>query len=503
VREQFLTGKFFVNSVKPSFFIRKIKELFGIDTRTLAVFRMALGAVVVTDLAIRATNLKSHYSDFGVLPRAVCLAEILQTWEWSFHFVSGQWTVQALLFAVAGVFALGLFFGYKTRWSAFLTWFFLGSLQTRNPMINQGGDILLRLLLFWSLFLPLGEKWSLDAGGKAPPRTVVSAGSVALLAQVLMVYVFSTALKTSPIWRTEGSAVYYALSLDSFVTSCGRSLLEYPRLPTILSWMTLWIEKYGPWAALIPFGPVRLAMVGVFWGLHLGFGWFLKVGLFPEICMAGWLAFIPAWFWERWVRPSEALDRWFERGRARLFSARTVVFKKPPAWRAPAGNVFVSLCLAYALAWNVRTVDFDRHSRRFPTSLNFIGYLLHLDQKWGMFGPHPMLNDGWWVAPGRLRDGREIDVIQGAGPVTWGKPLPGEFPDRGDRWRKYMTNLLDPAFGNPFLAYGRSLCRDWNGRHNGSDQLMTFQIYYIQETTLPDFRPPHPQKIRKWSHTCF
>ena len=47
----------------------KVGELFGADLRSLAVFRVVLAALVLTDLASRATDLYAHYTDRGVLPR--------------------------------------------------------------------------------------------------------------------------------------------------------------------------------------------------------------------------------------------------------------------------------------------------------------------------------------------------------------------------------------------------------------------------------------------------
>jgi hypothetical protein len=33
----------------------------------------------------------------------------------------------------------------------------------RNPYILSGGDVLLRVVVFWAMFLPLGDRYSLDA----------------------------------------------------------------------------------------------------------------------------------------------------------------------------------------------------------------------------------------------------------------------------------------------------------------------------------------------------
>jgi hypothetical protein len=44
----------------------KFVEVFGADLRSLAVFRMALGVMVLVDLAYRGTDLPAFYTDGGV-----------------------------------------------------------------------------------------------------------------------------------------------------------------------------------------------------------------------------------------------------------------------------------------------------------------------------------------------------------------------------------------------------------------------------------------------------
>ena len=136
--------------------------IFGIDLRTLALYRVCLALIIIMDLVARARDLTAHYSDEGVLPRAALLGDIGQ-WAPSLHLISGSPKIQALLFMLAGVVALALLVGYRTRAATILSWLLLLSLQARNPAIMQGGDMLLYLLLFWGIFLPLDARFSVDA----------------------------------------------------------------------------------------------------------------------------------------------------------------------------------------------------------------------------------------------------------------------------------------------------------------------------------------------------
>ena len=127
-----------------------IDELFGVDLRALAVFRIAMGLVTAADLIIRSRHLFTHYTDQGILPRVALIEKFMPLTDFSFHLFMGTVGGQAFLFLIAGILSLLLIVGYKTRLVTFLSWVFLISLQNRNPMVNHSGDVMLRLLYFWS-----------------------------------------------------------------------------------------------------------------------------------------------------------------------------------------------------------------------------------------------------------------------------------------------------------------------------------------------------------------
>src|SRR5947209_1844893 len=47
-----------------------LRNLFGVDPRSLAVFRMAMAALLLAELAIRAADLNAMYTDAGMFSRA-------------------------------------------------------------------------------------------------------------------------------------------------------------------------------------------------------------------------------------------------------------------------------------------------------------------------------------------------------------------------------------------------------------------------------------------------
>ena len=65
---------------------------------------------------------------------------------------------------------VALLLGYRTRLAAFWAFVLLASIHVRTPPLLQAGDTLLRVLFFWSLFLPLGARCSLDARPQPAPQ---------------------------------------------------------------------------------------------------------------------------------------------------------------------------------------------------------------------------------------------------------------------------------------------------------------------------------------------
>ncbi|HEU5074016.1 MAG TPA: hypothetical protein VFU02_07580, partial [Polyangiaceae bacterium] len=138
-------------------------ENYGLDTRALGVYRILLGSMLIYDLTSRALYMTAHYTDDGFMPRERLLGGWSNPLFYSFHNWGGDLTSQTLLFGFAGVIALMLLVGYQTRVATILSYILLTSVQGRNYLILQGGDDILRTMLFWSMFVPLAARFSVDA----------------------------------------------------------------------------------------------------------------------------------------------------------------------------------------------------------------------------------------------------------------------------------------------------------------------------------------------------
>ena len=283
-----------------------IARIFTLDLRSLALFRVALGTLVIVDLVRRAIDLRAHYTDFGVLPRADMLEYYKTAGKWTIHLFTGGWQGMAVIFVIHALFALAMLLGYRTKIATFVTFALTVSLHHRNPLVLQGGDAVVRMALFWAMFVPLGARFSIDEAldpERPRPRPgLVTIGTACLMLQAVILYEFTGFLKLHPVWHTDMTGVRFALSLESFATWFGHQLLAFPLLMKAASLLTIICELVGPVLALMPFwgGRIRLFAAISFMAFHLLLlEPAMRLGYFTWAGATLWLAWLPAIFWDK------------------------------------------------------------------------------------------------------------------------------------------------------------------------------------------------------------
>lgn len=457
--------------------------VFGIDARALAAFRIAVGCVLLGDLFVRATFLSAMYTDAGIFPRTVIVRHLATPWNWSFHLGGGSWGFQAGLFGLAGALAVALVAGYRTRLATIGSWLLLVSLHHRVPPILSGADVLLRMLLFWGMFLPLGREWSVDGwrarqqgtSPSAPPgRLVVSVASVGMLLQMPQMYFFSAIFKSNAEWM-RGDVLAGALMHDFYASPMGSVLLHYPGMLRGLTWWTLALEWVAPVLFFVPrfTTALRLFCVGSLAALHLGILVFLEVDLFSFVALAGLIVFLPPPVWNRCVRPFLAVS-------APDAGSMGVAPPARPSRGSMAAGVCCGLALAYVVTVNVAGLPGQPLGRLTPSDRSFPSTALGWGQKWNMFEVVPS-KSGWYVAWARLNDGSEVDLLRGGRTVDWSRPAfpVGIYPNH--RWKKLLREMAyDDALGyhvfrKPVAQY---LCRAWNLQAPADRRIAEFELVF-------------------------
>ena len=277
------------------------------DLRALALFRIGLGLALLVDLSNRSQHMFLFYSDSGVLSRAALLEKIAPPWSINLLLLNGQWWYVATYFFVAALAALAVMAGWRTKSSLFLMWLLTIGLYDRNPATNQAGDYLLLLLQFWGLFLPIQARWSIDAALVEDPikdeeseTNYSSLGTAAYLAQLTLLYVMSGVLKTGEPWK-DGTAVFYALSLDALVSGFGSWLRGFSGFTTTATFGIVYCELVAPLFFFMPWqrGLSRSIIVCVLSLIHVGFGLCLHIGVFVLTDLVALLPLLPTSFFRK------------------------------------------------------------------------------------------------------------------------------------------------------------------------------------------------------------
>lgn len=566
--------------------------------------RIGCALLILFDLAQRSTDLVAHYSDFGVAPRALVIEHSNSRWALSLHYVSGVWQVQALLFFLAAVAAAALLVGYRTRLAAILSWVLFTSVCVRQPFVVQGGEIMLRVILFWAMFLPWGAVYSVDSSWRddpAPrwPRQYLSWATAAYAFQILFIYAFSVTLKSGAQWWSEGSAVYYALNIDSLVTPIGKMLLYLPYpLLQCATWAVMIFEITGPMLLLLPVksGKLRLFAVGGFILLHVNFLLTMFIGIFPLINIIAMLFFVPAMFWDwlaqrleksagaavtiyydhdcgfcwravrliktfcympqasiagaqtvpdiaaelaqrnSWIVVDGAGKRHYSYDGVTVVAAASPLLLPllpllnfaPVAWLGEhlyrfvathrrsicpmpesalthvwsfprlraVGNIFIAALIPYVFVLNLASVP--ALGLKLPETVLALGVVTGLNQGWSLFAPFPAKDDGWFVIPGKLRNGTTVDLFRDGKEVSFVKPAYGSLEYKNYRWRKYMEQMRKRDYLQP--VYAAYLCRESHRRHQSGEALAELEIIYVLEWTQPvtEYSPIEKQSVYKF-----
>lgn len=284
---------------------KKITRSWSLDLRSLSLFRIGLALVIIGDLLLRSRYLMEHYTDMGIFPRQGYFSLWEGVHSWSIHTASGQLWFQIFIFLVHGLLALWLLVGYRTKFASIGLWILTVSLQNRNMAINSGADDLLRMVLFWSMFLPLDRYWSWSKMHYNFPnlKYICTIGTIAFIVQQIFLYWVTAYLKLGPEWYMSHSAVYEILSLETFRLPFGNILYAYPRLMNGISWLSMAAEFVGPILIIFPFFHNFSRILGILMIslLHLGIMTNIGVGIFPFVSIVALLALLPERFWDSFL----------------------------------------------------------------------------------------------------------------------------------------------------------------------------------------------------------
>lgn len=460
-----------------------------LDRRVLGLFRAAFGCVLLYDLLRRVPDARLLWSSEGVLPREALKKVPQAAHQFSLLLsLSSAWQMQ-LAFAGMGLVFLLYALGFFCRVMQPLALLAYTSLNASNLFFEDGGTSCTILLLGWTLLLPLGDRFSLDAlrrdaglanlkqrvrARAATKKPVITLVGLAILLQAAVIYWLNAAHKTGSTWRG-GDAVHLVLWQHRVNTPFALWLSRHEPswLSPLLTSLTKRTEFVLPVLLLWPTHPKlsRSIAFALAIGLHGGIALCLTLGPFSYamICLL-WLA-VPGDALDEVTRRLPARGFWrLARYRASAVRALGRVPFAAPArpWRLPAwlaGRVGPAREAVILFMFVVEGGNLLSSNRAIPAAFRVTpspwlqAYKPYLRgfQGWSMFAPNAPTEDGTMVVDATTRDGRHID------PFTGGPP-DGELIRRGlvphsIALSDYFLAMRDPRNARYRLSLQRYLQR--------------------------------------------
>lgn len=267
---------------------------------SLAVFRIILGISILYNLIIiRLPYVKEFYGKNTLIPKSLMIEmngvhsfsmlNLIQSDGFAYIFI---WvTILATIFFTIG---------YKTKIVGLLTLFGFWNLLQAGSSFAFGFDIYTFQVLFWSVFLPLGAKFSFDSRIIKSFNKPSLAISLVLLIQITCIYFFTGLAKYGITWQN-GTAIKVMLS-DSFsVTPLSNFMLNQITLSKALTYFTLIFEILFPIMIFAKFKNqlLRYFFIVILLGFHLTIFSMYNVANFSITGIAVAIFLIPNGFWNK------------------------------------------------------------------------------------------------------------------------------------------------------------------------------------------------------------
>ena len=445
--------------------LTNIFDFFYVDIRSLKVFRILLSAVLIFDLIDRLTDLEAHYSDLGVLPSLDLSTYETNQWMWSIFKLNHSIEFVSFIFILLVCVALLLLLGISVRLMTIISWIGIVSIQNRNPIIYQGGDDLLRMFLFWSIFLPtINLK-------KSPAITKInSVATMALLCQVLLPFMFSAFFKGKLEWWNEGSALFYALSLDQLTRHFGIWLSQHYYITVLITRMIYIAEFIVLPLFLLPIFRIQIKILVFCFLILFGIGTMstMMIGIFPFCFIASSVLFIPSVIWDKvWPLQTKQTNLHEENVNENVL-----------------GGILIGFVFTLVIVWNVTTIP--NTPLKFPEKLKSFMYALRLNQSWGMFSPTVFKEDGWIIYKAKLDNNKLIDLNDKDYKLTYKKPNYVLDKYKNDRWRKFTEQIIQPSHSNYVSNWAKYiLWANKNKLEKLNCKVTQLEIIYMLETSKP------------------
>lgn len=309
-------------------------RVYGLDLRSIGLFRVALGIFLLGELVFRVLlNFSEIYSpESGVLGN--CFREGYASVYELPPFIFGIESDAGMLAYLTVYAACLLLFilGIVPRTSAFVSAVLFWLVNSRYNVLYLGWEMYASTLLFWAIILPVGDRFAVL------PRPMFSRSNLAqewrsplafaALFQIAFIYFYNGISKNGERWMN-GEAVHFFLSEYDKLRPLAESVQPLDGLLRAMTYGTLIFEVILPVMIFLPYRNVALrvfALLGVL-AFHWGIDLLVDVGNFKYVATCAVMLMVPGDIWDKVlpVLPTRTVRPFFASYRPSLAKAEVVL----------------------------------------------------------------------------------------------------------------------------------------------------------------------------------
>jgi len=521
---------------------KKLYEIFSVDYRSLAAFRIAIGLEGVCNLLVQFSDVEALYSDYGIFPRYVSTSRFIDPNTISIYNMSGSVWFVTILFIVNICSNLCMAIGYRTRLCTIVSWFLAMSLHERNILVVYGADQLQRCMLFFAMFAPLGKRWSIDS--LLNPITSYSTAKVKIdeeiedeeiedededdnnscheisaLAMIFQIFIMYICVGFHKLdgehWTTTGNASWMALQSDYMRTTIGYLCLYYIPLWIfrMATFGVLYVQLFGfiPWFSPVLTKYGKTLSFLLYFEMHFVFGVCMNLGHFTWVTLSCTLLLIPGWLWTtlsttsiisnitNWILRIgyndllTCIDQWKEKNVDASKSRNISVFnkRKRGLLRGMKDGLIIFFVVMVILV-NVETLPQTKDTIRMPNILKRVVTITGIDQMWKLFSPAPNTDIWFPEIHATLNDGTSAYLLKKRALFT---RIPTTEVDDSEldtglniddyggtlRWRRYFLayKTKELEYTQVRRVFAHWLCRHFNQNLPKEKAVDSFTVYIV------------------------
>ena len=421
-------------------------NIFGLDVRSLGLFRVLLGlSLLGNHIVFKWLNFSDIYAPSKGLLGNDFMEVAPKGYPFSWlQFIHSDMTMY-VVFILASIAYFLFTIGYKPQASSMLSLFFFGGISMRYFPIRSGWDYYFYVLLALSIFLPIGKYFSLfqqnDSYKKDEARTC---WSWMLIFQIGVIYSFAGLSKIGHLWQ-DGKALWY-LCMDTTINrEIGANFAMSS--PEWLIELLTYITKY--WEILflpLLFFPYKNQWLRIFLSFsillfHFVVDLFTDVGHFKWAGLCAAILLLPSIFWNNVTLYKRIIPKWSSGKDVKEWLQKFEI----PSFAGTFLCIYVFVGVTTEnIVHNIWERNFyfkqSEERQRNPLAVLYPWDSFLFKQAWSMYSPNPNYEFGKLTVEGLQENGLVLDLISGEVVDTLQPSLKKDYTDV--MVRKTMMNKM-------------------------------------------------------------